>query len=342
MHGIDRDILVGNAQLLSQMTTPTFADTDWDWFFSSLAQSAAAIVAIFAGFIINKVLANQTAHESSVQEMTQLQTEAQRLGDEAGARRFEWYSRRYNEDALEEAGAHLKNTEETDDDQLTVDGLLADFPMSPFVAPEANRTVMDALLQAHLDARQKARERRNRPMSPATAAVLKRTGMPFGVDAFVEKSVRTLPRIPNMELLRMMRTERERIDEVRRKVDHHIRLIGNCLASSGQSANNRRAMRFWLALVVVLFLAGVIYPLSFLPSPAAPQLSARPTDILGALVSVRGVLLSLVSAAFLAVVGVFARINERTVMPATLVDELTRYMNVRAYAEEFGFADPGD
>jgi hypothetical protein len=274
--------------------------------------------------------------------MMQLETEAKRLGAEAAARRFEWYSRRYNEDALEEADAHLKNTDEPDDDQRTAYGLLAEFPMAPFVAPDANRAAMAALLQAHLDARQKARERRNRPLTPAAAGVLKRTGMPFGVDAFVERSVRPLPRIPNMELMTMMRTERERIDEVRRKVDHHIRLIGNCLASGGKAANNRRAMRFWLALVVVLFLTGVIYQLSFLPSPTAPQLSVRPTDILGALVSVRGVLLSLVSAAFLAVVLVFARINERTVMPATLVDELTRYMNVRAYAEEFSFASSSE
>ncbi len=321
------------------MIPHTFADTDWDWFFSSLAQSAAAIVAIFAGFIINKVLANQAAHEAVIQEMVHLETEAKRLGAEAAARRFEWYSRRYNEDALEEADAHLKNTDESDDDQLTADGLLAEFPMSPFVAPDANRAAMDALLQAHLDARQKARERRNRPLTPAAAAVLKRTGMPAGVDAFVERSVRTLPRIPNTDLLTMMRTERERIDDVRRKVDHHIRLIANCLASSGKAAGNRRAMRFWLALVVVLFLAGVIYPLSFLPSPTAPQLSVRPTDILGALVSVRGALLSLVSAAFLAVVGVFARINERTVTPTDLVNELSGHMRVTAYAVEFGVAD---
>lgn len=323
------------------MAPHTFADTDWDWFFSSLAQSAAAIVAIFAGFIINKVLANQAAHEANLQEMTQLQTEAQRLVAEADALRFDWYSRRYNEEALEEASAHLKNTDEVEDGQLTVEGLLEQFPMSPFKSAEDNRTAMAALLQAHLDARQKARERRNRPMSPAAVAVLKRTGMPFGIDAFVERSVPALPRIPNIALRTSMRTERERIDDVRRKVDHHIRLIGNCLASSGKAASNRRAMRFWLGLVVVLFLAGVIYPLSFLPSPTAPQLSVRPTDILGALVSVRGVLLSLVSAAFLAVVGVFARINERTVTPAALTEELAGYTRVTAYAEEFAHAEKG-
>ncbi|MCH7733340.1 MAG: hypothetical protein IIB44_12675 [Candidatus Marinimicrobia bacterium] len=34
--------------------------TDWNWFFSALAQSAAAIVGIFAAFIITKIVNNQS------------------------------------------------------------------------------------------------------------------------------------------------------------------------------------------------------------------------------------------------------------------------------------------
>jgi hypothetical protein len=35
--------------------------TDWNWFFSSVAQFAAAIVGIFGAFIVTKTLANQSA-----------------------------------------------------------------------------------------------------------------------------------------------------------------------------------------------------------------------------------------------------------------------------------------
>ena len=324
------------------MTPHTFADTDWNWFFSSLAKSAAAIVAIFAGFIINKVLANQATHEAGVQEMTQLQTEAKRLGVEAAARRFDWYSTRYNEDALAEARTHLKNADDSDDDPPTVDGLLEQFPISPFKSATDNREAMAALLDAHLDERQRARERHSRPASPAAEAILKNLGLSAGETGFLQRQARFVRSIPNIELLKSMRVERERIDEVRRKVDHHIRLIANCLASSGKAGANQRAMRFWLALVVVLFLAGVIYPLSFLPSPAAPRFSLRVQDVFDAVVSVRGALLSLVSAAFLAVVGVFARINERTSLPSALIEELTGYTSATAYAVEFGSAETTD
>jgi cytosine/uracil/thiamine/allantoin permease len=33
---------------------------DWNWFFSSLAQSVAALVGIFAAFVITKIINNQS------------------------------------------------------------------------------------------------------------------------------------------------------------------------------------------------------------------------------------------------------------------------------------------
>lgn len=54
--------------------------------------------------------------------------------------------RRYNEEALEEASAHLKNTDEVEDDNLKFNGLLDQFPMSPFQPAELNRDTVGALL----------------------------------------------------------------------------------------------------------------------------------------------------------------------------------------------------
>jgi len=39
---------------------------DWNWFFSSLSQSSAAIVGIFGAFIITKILSNNSNFDNNI------------------------------------------------------------------------------------------------------------------------------------------------------------------------------------------------------------------------------------------------------------------------------------
>ena len=65
--------------------------TDWNWFFSSVAQSAAAIVGIFGAFIVTKILANQSAYAEKSRRIQELITLGEKLVDATNRLSFEWY-----------------------------------------------------------------------------------------------------------------------------------------------------------------------------------------------------------------------------------------------------------
>jgi hypothetical protein len=52
---------------------------DWNWFFSAVAQSAAALVAIFAGFIATKIITNQSEFKRNRDRMHELVLQADEL-----------------------------------------------------------------------------------------------------------------------------------------------------------------------------------------------------------------------------------------------------------------------
>lgn len=45
---------------------------DWNWFFSSLAQSVAALVGVFSAFVITKIVNNQSEFSSKVARTQEL------------------------------------------------------------------------------------------------------------------------------------------------------------------------------------------------------------------------------------------------------------------------------
>ena len=135
------------------------------------------------------------------------------------------------------------------------------------------------------------------------------------------------------------RSERERIDAVQRSVLHHIRLIRDFNATVKRADVNRQSIGRWLGLVAALFCLGVIYPLSFLPTAAPPRLTYDPIVALSAVLTHRGLLLTGISAAFLCVIWIFLRINRQTTHTADERAQLDHFLDVGAYAAEFGHAE---
>ncbi len=86
---------------------------DWNWFYSSSAQSAAAIVGIFAAFIITKIVNNQSDFSNKKGQARRLISNSIRLEDEANTRYFHWYSERTMERALDKLEERLKEDSET-------------------------------------------------------------------------------------------------------------------------------------------------------------------------------------------------------------------------------------
>lgn len=66
---------------------------DWNWFFSSFCQSAAALIGIIGAFIISRLLGLGEKVNSTISNFDNLVIEFNKIKDSLSNRRFEWYSR---------------------------------------------------------------------------------------------------------------------------------------------------------------------------------------------------------------------------------------------------------
>ncbi|MFJ5472563.1 hypothetical protein, partial [Pectobacterium carotovorum] len=69
---------------------------DWNWFFSSLSQSSAAIVGIFGAFIITKILSNQTNYSEKINKCKDILTKCKRVVESADDLYINWYNEQTN------------------------------------------------------------------------------------------------------------------------------------------------------------------------------------------------------------------------------------------------------
>jgi hypothetical protein len=92
--------------------------TDWNWFFSSVAQSAAAIVGIFGAFIVTKILANQSAFSEKSRRMQELITLGEKLVDVSSRLSFDWYHKHDSAGEIEDLEKLLEKDESDEPESL--------------------------------------------------------------------------------------------------------------------------------------------------------------------------------------------------------------------------------
>jgi hypothetical protein len=301
---------------------------DWDWFFSSLAQSVAAIVAIFSGFIINKILANQASFAAASTQIHQILADSNRLKSEADALYFDWYNERYNERELDDLEGRIQSGElKEPDGGWNVDTLLKEIALSKYSTADEGRQLIRDLIDKLEEQRRQEDE---------VAGQWARTFSAFA-SPIRRSPIAILPL--NAKLMEMLNEERDRIDEVYRSIKHHMRLIKNLQGSIEVSRKDVPSIRLWLLLVVLLFLIGVIYPLSFLPTLASakspPVLDFSLPYAFSLLCSLRGFLLFLVSLAFITVAVIFAHVNEGLTHPVEDLSELSRFCTISSYSNHY-------
>lgn len=95
--------------------------TDWNWFFfSSVAQSAAAIVGNFSlgAFIVTKILANQSAYAEKSRRMQELITLGEKLVDATSRLAFEWIHKHDSASEIEDLEKLLEKDETEEPESL--------------------------------------------------------------------------------------------------------------------------------------------------------------------------------------------------------------------------------
>lgn len=268
---------------------------DWNWFFSSVAQSAAAIVAIFGGFVISKIINDQTEFRRKRGQVDECIRICLRLidhGETVGFPFIESLSRQgglhsvemriYKDDSIQDAEHYYRTTDfsvYTDRHEIidAINALIDNFLKSP-----------------------------NKPLT--------RVGVMIG-DAAATK----------------FHTEKRNAEE---SVNKYIIDVNSQSLLASKLATEIRNNPYSSSLVVmtiigiiILFYAGVIYPLSFMPMAINHEPTLSLSAFWGILLSLRGAMMVVVSTMFTLIMLTFMIVNMRMKFDPREITELEQYSN---------------
>ena len=313
---------------------------DWNWFFSSLSQSSAAIVGIFGAFIITKILSNQTQYGEKSARFKSLQAVASKLAGSAGNLAFGWYVRLNQKYQLEKAEDLLNG-----DRDIAPEELYARLNFPPFLtrqdAIRALQSVKDRLDREAEAERQRIQaaarlqaERRAKNDKFGLLASLSHVGDTFAFST-PQKNPRVLSSFhPHAELQK----EREAIDALEVEIRHHMRTISDFLETTSSNPESSVAITWALVMVAALFLVGVVYPLSFMPLPVSWTPAIEFRGFWDHVLSLRGMLLFFVSLIFLAALTMFALMNRSMRYSLDEIRALENFTRIETYSEYYAIA----
>ncbi len=295
--------------------------TDWNWFFSSLAQSVAAIVGVLAAFMIARLLNSQAQFAQNAARTDELLTGAERLRDAAAIRYFPWYNARTNEDATSRAIRSMN-------EELSAEERYQKAGFSRYTAREdALRAIADSIAEAK--AIEAARERRER------------TGA-FGL-------TQAMLNIPSMkDVMASSAVDQQRLeegDEIQRlgvEIKHHIRQVEGHLVRLNGNPERSAVVTASLGACALLFYIGVIYPLSFLPIQSGGGFNLSIEAFFEILGSLRGSLLAIVAIVFSGLLLVLYRANEALRHDETRLTRLNEAISLGWYSKYFQVAAEND
>jgi hypothetical protein len=284
---------------------------DWNWFYSSLAQSTAAIVGVFAAFIITKVINSQAAFDQKRRQLDELITNGKILQSKAESRRFSWYNEQLRSRGLVKLDNSLRRQHSRSDaEKYHRDIEFSRYDSKPEVV-EAIKSKIKAWNEFH-----KAKNQE------------KATG-----DIIVPPVSQSATSDPGE-----VKREVELIESLRIEIEGHISRAKDFLKENRSNPEYSLFARVSIIVSMLLFLAGVIWPLSFLPYDAPRPIQLSDLSLLGVfdiLISFKGILLSIVSLIFVCVMIALLLVNRRLRFDLIKMAELERYTSYAAYSEHF-------
>lgn len=258
---------------------------DWNWYFSSLAQSAAAIVGIFGAFVITKILNNQATFSQKKNRAREILAGCKRVVDVADDLAFEWYNERTIEGELKDLRDMLDKDASKAPEQY-YDELR--FPIF-YDRKKAIELISNAIESRHQVLERELQEAERRATEDRLLGRMN-----------LESIMRTpnYQNMPDLGLMNNLEKEREAIDQVLRDARHHVRLVKDFLDSAIDNPESSPQITFALVLVTILFYVGVIYPLSFMPLPENAEITLSIEAFWQLITSIKGLLLVVVSLVF--------------------------------------------
>lgn len=282
---------------------------DWNWFFTSISQSAAAIVGILGGFIISKILNRETDFNNNTMLIDQLEQKVADQKRKISIRDFEWYnnqvriavmeSREY--DGLVRSGKEGAGTEE----------LYTAMRFSPY---DSESEILD-MYRNDCSAQK-----------PGYIGFLKNLKFESAVLSGQKES--------------KQENERELLDTAFVSTKALIDEIEKALRKIGNFPKEDSLIKRTLYAVTIMFLAGVIFPLTFTPCSAETDYAAGLTPelvqtYLNSLFSIKDVLLCIVALSFMYIIITFLKKTMTMSIPQKRLDDLRKETVLGHYSPYF-------
>lgn len=319
---------------------------DWNWFFSTLSQSTAAIVGIIGAFIIAKIFANQAVFNEKNNRLKTLLVEAEKILDKINTINFQWYNERTNSPAFETASSEIRNIAGEDPTTITDDVLLHIIDESDFSIFSEKEALLSKLREEVIFVCKGNQEKRLREEAAERARQDAASGNLTGIGRFTSllgnisdfsfSAPRTVLNVPDLSTpWAALRQERDLITECHLEAKHHARIVGDFLESVKGNPESPPQITWSLVLVAFIFMAGVIYPLTFMPATSAPEFTTA--SILSNYANVKAVLLTILAIAFIYVFGMFTRTNIKMKYAGDQVNKLSRLAKSEEYCKYFKY-----
>lgn len=304
---------------------------DWNWFFSSLSQSSAAIVGIFGAFIITKILSNQVSYSEKVHKCRDTLTKCRRIVDTADGLYIGWYNKHKNNRQYEKLEELFD-----DEDYLSPEQYFDQLNFSDFSPRE--EILKDIALSVD---RHKAKIEAEKEAFRQRAAAYQKRNSGF---AYTETIPQKFPNLSSLNsgLIENLQKERDAIDGVVRDARHHMRLASDMLDSVKGNPESSPQITYALILVTMLFFSGVVYPLSFMPTDPEGNFHLSLDYFVPLLFSLKGAFLFAMSFIFGAVLLMFFWLNIKLKHPRETLEQLELHTQISSYSEYFSIMDANE
>ncbi len=272
---------------------------DWNWFHSALAQSSAAIVGFFGGFVISKIIARESEYHALQEASQVILARIEDQGRKLDHRYFDWYNERRRESIRKSSS--FEKLVLAGQGKPDLRSLRIELGYSPFDSlTEVNNEILSAW-----------------GLGPNKYNII-------------------IP--PSASLTEAIVSEREAIDRELVSTEALITDVRYMIGRMVSFPRGAGLTRLSLLLVALLFLAGVVVPLALTPAESPPTFSmiwqgiiAFPSDIF----SPKGILLMAVTALFLVIVSIFWWIESRHAFAKELLQELKSSLELSSYSPFF-------
>lgn len=268
---------------------------------------------IFAAFLITKIVANQSEYSKNIDKAAEAITKSKALVHESKIRYFKWYNDRVEERELGE----MDELFHENNGNLSVEDYYEKLHFSPFqarsevlekIAAKVKQLSMDRQVEAGLQA-----------LYPRHISEPARHNLQSTLNRIQESVIE----------------ERELIDSLLVRTKMQAESNSQLVASLKRNSESSSLISMSIMAVILLFFAGVIYPLSFLPIEPNTEIRLSVRAFWDILYSLKGMLLTIISLIFCGLMVVFLFINNGLRYRGDTIELLSKYSNMSNYSEYF-------